>query len=420
MKIYLMTALLALVMPAQLLANTQQQADTTIKYHTNVVFQPNDSRFTADTTLTIPAEKLTHQAIALLLSKQQSVTEISGAQLASSNIESSPRVPPWNRITLNFKNTDQSNYKVRLKYSGAIDEEAGHGNYINAQGAHLSLDSAWHPFIADFATKMTGALALTVPSNWRVYSPGQQERPTQNTVMVRNQMPAIDVVLFAQQSPQVITTEHVEVIYQGIDAKQAQHLADDATQCLTSLNATMRAENTLDHADLIILDRSGPSFARGPYISMSKSSLSSREADYQYICHELAHNWTPFADAMSHDYWMMESFAEYISAQQLKQRFGKEAYADAVKRWHNLAKGVEFVWRSDDPKRASHRVNYGLGPLLLKRLADRMGADNFEQLLAWYTAHEVTQTEQLLNKIGAVTSKETQIWFTQQLAQKKP
>ena len=49
-----------------------------------------------------------------------------------------------------------------------------------------------------------------------------------------------------------------------------------------------------------------------------------------------------------------------------------------------------------------------------------MGADNFEQLLAWYTAHEVTQTEQLLNKIGAVTSKETQIWFTQQLAQKKP
>ncbi|OIM99664.1 hypothetical protein BFR57_03615 [Idiomarina sp. MD25a] len=80
---------------------------------------------------------------------------------------------------------------------------------------------------------------------------------------------------------------------------------------------------------------------------MSKTSLSSHQADYQYICHELAHHWTPFANAMSHDYWMMESFAEYISAQQLKRRFG----------------------------------------------------------------------EQLLNKIGEITSATTQAWFTKQLGQ---
>ncbi|OIM99665.1 hypothetical protein BFR57_03620 [Idiomarina sp. MD25a] len=47
---------------------------------------------------------------------------------------------------------------------------------LSSASTHLSIDSAWHPFIADFATKMTGKVQLTVPTDWELFSPGQQRR----------------------------------------------------------------------------------------------------------------------------------------------------------------------------------------------------------------------------------------------------
>lgn len=416
MKKHFYVVLFALLL-GTLSSASAQPANGYVQYDSKITFKPDEAGISADVTLIIPTSLLQNQQLTLLLSKQQSISHISGTQLKSYAIETSTRVPPWNLITLNFEDTQQPSYSVNLKYAGSIDETAGHGNYINKQGAHLSIDSAWHPFVADFATKMTGKVQLTVPTDWELFSPGHQQRLTADSRLVINDMPAIDVVLFAQRAPQIKTVNNVEVIYQGITSTKAQRLADDGSQCLTALNANMSSDNKLARAHLIVLERNGPSFARGHYISMSKASLSTRQADYQYVCHELAHHWTPFANAMSHDYWMMESFAEYISAQQLKRRFGEQAYQQVAERWQQLAKGVGFVWRANTPERASHRVNYGLGPLRLTQLANRIGNKKFDQLLAWYTANDVTETEQLLDKVGEITSATTQAWFTKQLGQ---
>ena len=166
--------------------------------------------------------------------------------------------------------------------------------------------------------------------------------------------------------------------------------------------------------------RPGPSFARGNYISLNAQSLGSQVHTQQYLCHEIAHNWTTFPSAMSHDYWMIESFAEFISASEIAHIYGDDEFNTIVSQWQQQAQGEAWVWRQDTDRRASHKVNYGLGPIALMRLEQKLGTQTFDQLVTWYMTHNVTETEELLARLTVIAGPETAHWFQALLAGEAP
>lgn len=196
----------------------------------------------------------------------------------------------------------------------------------------------------------------------------------------------------------------------------AAELLASGSACLTSLNDQFGANTPLAAAALILLDRDGPSFARGHYISVNSNNVESPLRGYQLACHEIAHHWTAFGDVMSHDYWMPESFAELVAAREIKAQFGDEAYQEVQSTWHELAEGTEFVWREDVPQRSSHRVNYGLGPLKLLQLEEKVGAEVFAEFVTRYMESDIAQTTALLDMLAALTDPDTREWFQDQLA----
>ncbi|MBL4856419.1 M1 family aminopeptidase [Idiomarina loihiensis] len=379
------------------------------QYDTSAKFDIESGELKVTTELTIPASALTSNEARLFLNKSFTIADISGEGLKGYSVNPSEKVPPWNEIALAFEESSKT-HEITLSYAGVVDNTGGHGNFITEDGIHLSIDSAWHPFYTNFATPMQGELEVKLPSDWKMYGPGTVVQ-NGNQYRLKSTKGWIDVSFYATSSGSEYNDGSFSVVYDKANEEHARPLAALGSSCQASLNQKYGQEDKLESATLVILDRDGPSFARGNYLSVSSQRLQSKQQSYHYICHELSHNWTAFGDAMSHDYWMMESFAEYVAAQEVKSSFGVEAYEQILAEWKARAKGQSYVWRADTEQRASFKVNYGLGPLMLKKLKDRIGEEKFEQLLHWYMTEPVTETEQLLEHLEQVTSNENEEWF---------
>lgn len=385
---------------------------TTPNYVTDVRFA-HDNYLDVQVSLTIPAHVLENDTITLMLSGVFEVESVQGDTLGGYASQPSPQIPPWNEHILEFE-PGYDTHRVQLNYSGTLNPQHGHGNEATESLIHLSIDSAWHPFFMGFATMMRGEVNLQLDESWKVYSPGSQARDA-DSVTLSMTSPQIDVALFATQSDSVLEEQGFSVVYDEPNNALATETLAAGSACLISLNSKFGADTPLDSATLILLDREGPSFARGNYISVNSNNVESAIAGHQLACHEIAHNWTAFGDAMSHDYWMPESFAELVAAREIKAQFGDEAYQNIKAVWRELAEGTKFVWREDVPERASHRVNYGLGPLKLLQLEERVGEDTFNQFVKRYMESDIAQTTALLDMLAALTDLETSEWFHSQL-----
>ncbi|MGM0524608.1 MAG: M1 family aminopeptidase [Pseudomonadota bacterium] len=385
-----------------------------VEYDTRVKFSIEQSELVVKTSIQIPASRLADQQTSLFLNKNFEIRELSGKDLADYSVKQSAKIPPWNHITLKFKETSKSDQTVTIEYAGVINSEAGHGNFIDSKGIHLSIDSAWHPFFTDFSTPMVGSTVLSLADDWSVFAPGSTS-VNNDIIKLNSARPVIDVSLYAAPEPSTLKAGEFVVVYDEANAAKAKTVVNAGNKCLDSLNKRFGNKDKLEQAHAILLDRTGPSFARGSHISLNSETLGSETQIYQYLCHELVHNWTTLGNAMSHDYWMVESFAEYVAARELQQAHGNQAFEEVVEQWQARGKGHPFVWRADTERRASHNVNYGLGPLALMQLEERLGHQAFADLLDWYMAEEVLETESLLSQIAAVKDPDTSDWFKQLL-----
>ena len=391
-------------------------ATDTVGYRTQLTLSPEDSALNAVTTLQVPQHYLAGGSVALFLNQKFSVTSVSGAQVESYAVEQSNKVPVWNEVIVNFSPTDKTASEwVQIEYSGTIDNDAQHGNFISPAKIHLSIDSAWHPIFTDFSTPIRGTVNIELGDDWKVFAPGQVSSD-KNMHRVESNSPTIDVSLYAEKNPTSISNENFTVIHDESNAENAEFVASAGLKCLQRMNQQFGNHASLDSAHVILLKRPGPSFARGNHISLNSQNLGTKVHTHQYLCHEIAHNWTDFASAMSHDYWMIESFAEYISAKEVERIYGEEEFQKIVKQWNQRSEGEAFVWRPDTNRRATHKVNYGLGPIALMKLQEKLGKEAFAELIYWYMVHDVTETEDLIKRIETLSDSTIARWFSALLA----
>lgn len=391
-------------------------ATDTVEYRTQLTLLPEDSALNAITTLEVPQQYLADGTVALFLNQKFEVTSVSGTGVESYAVEQSNKVPIWNEVIVKFSPTDKTtNERVTIEYSGTIDNNAQHGNFITPSQVHLSIDSAWHPVFSDFSTPIRGTVNIELSEDWTVFAPGQVSSD-RSKHSVQSTSPTIDVSLYAEKNPNSISNGGFTVVHDESSAENAEFVLSAGLQCLQRMNQRFGSHAPLNSAQVILLKRPGPSFARGNHISLNSQNLGTKVHTHQYLCHEIAHNWTDFASAMSHDYWMIESFAEYISAKEVERIYGEEEFQKIVKQWNQRSEGEAFVWRPDTNRRATHKVNYGLGPIALMKLQEKVGKEAFAELIYWYMVHDVTETEDLIKRIETLSDSTIARWFSALLA----
>lgn len=90
--------------------------------------------------------------------------------------------------------------------------------------------------------------------------------------------------------------------------------------------------------------RDGPGYARKNYIVLSQINPDDTTGLHYFLCHELAHYWTPSPGPFSPDHWMSEAFAEYVAVRYLREHFGEEPFNDSVDRWEEMGRAHGPVW----------------------------------------------------------------------------
>ena len=176
-------------------------ASDAVEYRTALTLSHEQSALRATTTLQIPQQYLSDGTVALFLNQDFSVESVQGPQVVGFEIQPSSRVPIWNEIIIEFEAPiNSAEALVQVAYSGVIDNQTEHGNFITANQVHLSIDSSWHPIFNDFSTPLIGTVQVEFGESWEVFAPGKIISDG-GKYQIQSTTPTLDVSLYAQKAP---------------------------------------------------------------------------------------------------------------------------------------------------------------------------------------------------------------------------
>ena len=105
------------------------------------------------------------------------------------------------------------------------------------------------------------------------------------------------------------------------------------------------------------------------------------------------------------------------AAEAIRERFGSDAWADAIADRERRSVDQPSIWHPDDLSRRPYAVNYKKAPLALHALAERIGDEAMERLVVDYMTGPLDDTPALLDALEAQSGRETRRWFEGRLAE---
>lgn len=352
-----------------------------------------------------------------LLSQDFTIKALSGEHILSYEISPFEMVPAWNLIQIELEPAaSETPYTtVHVNYDGMV-QPATSSNYITPDYIELNIDSMWHPLPLPLGAPVISQLTIELNSDWAVAGSGIINY-SDNQYIIDSYLAQSDIAFSAMRNATVQTEGATTIIYRDAEPEKIGTVLLANEQCRYYLSQRFAAENALTSIDIMVRPYSGSSYARKDYLLLSMPEIGQAQDAHHYLCHELAHFWTPYDDVLSADYWLVESMAEFIAAQAVQEQFGDEAFNRLISVWENRAMNAGPIWHAGLTRRAAHSINYGKGPLALLRLSQYISEDNFERFLFAYMMNHITRTEHLLEVLAEIAGDESSLWFADLLAQ---
>ena len=166
---------------------------------------------------------------------------------------------------------------------------------------------------------------------------------------------------------------------------------------------------------MVIAPRRGPGYARKNYIVITQVDTS-RVGLGRFVCHELAHYWSMHANSSGPDNWMNEGFAEFVSAQFIRDVVDSTAYLAIVESWRKGGENQLPIWTPTATRRPTAGVSYRKAPHALVQLEERIVRQRMQRILQRYMAEPMSTTPALLRLIGEVAGESEAAWFREVLA----
>ncbi|UCD25404.1 MAG: hypothetical protein JSW51_05675, partial [Gemmatimonadota bacterium] len=302
-------------------------------------------------------------------------------------------------------------------------------NVITDDWTEIGLYLPWFPYNGDDFGEFTYEVDVAIDSSYVARGLGDVSRTARGWSWEWRR-PTNDIVLAAAEDLRTIALERggqsVQFHVVTLDDSAATGIADDVLGILQLYEAWF-GESDLTHLTLVesLRDRGG-GYARQGLIVFGQLSVvlaPEHRADYiSYVAHEAAHGWWNRAPAHSWEDWLNESFAEYAALMVIRHQLGDRAFTDRLHEKQSAAAGTAAIWdlpRADvatEPQaRAVNLVLYSKGPVLLDRLADRIGVDRFLEWCRQLVQREVSSTDMALDLLAQLEGNATSRWFRELL-----
>ncbi len=392
-----------------------------VVYQAEVGFRLDDAALDVVATLHLPSSAATGDTIRLLLNRGLSVRSVTGAGVRSHGVAASDFSPAWQVVIVTLDRAPEagSERTIRISYHGRPELPADGINAILPNRVELNLDSQWFPIPARIDHELIGDLRVRLPQGWQVASGGVADQDGAE-IVVRTRVPQVDVAFSAAPALRELAGAQFTVLYSNAGERTARAALTAAENCAGYLDARFGKQYPFPGGRIVLADRPGPGYARKNYIVLSNINPDSTEALHNFLCHEVAHYWTRFSGAMSPNYWLIETFAEFSAALYLRDRIDQAAFDRRRAVWEAGGRAAGPVWTPETTARQPYAVAYRRGPYLLALLEDRIGREPFARLIDDYMGTRIASTTALLDHLQTIAGAETSEWFQAELAKGPP
>ena len=317
-------------------------------------------------------------------------------------------------ITVFFKpSTSLVATAVEVSYAGTLVAPTDSINGLSPSWIELTIDSHWHPQVD--ANRVAGRVRLTIPGGFKLAASGTFQSITGSTSVLTSPLPLADIPFSGSPTFVEADSGGTRVLYTGARTPLVSGVLSAAESCSSYLDSLYGEKERLPRRTMVLAPRTGPGYARKNYIVITQIDTS-RVGLSRFVCHELAHFWSSRANSQGPDNWLNEGFAEFVSAQYVRDVIGEAAYQGIVESWSRAARNQPAIWTPDATKRPSALIAYRKAPLFLTQLEEHIGRPQLRRIIQRYMVEDVSTTAQLLELVRQVAGPENEIWAREQLA----
>jgi hypothetical protein len=311
---------------------------------------------------------------------------------------------------------------LRWRYRGVLKDEhlALDPATFTEYWADLPIEAMWLPTDASLSHLFTSDSTLTLPEEYMLVGVGEMEREN-GTWRIQSETPGPDVPLVT--SPHMVAErfrvgDGPSTVVHHVDAEPStvRFVGESASEVAGRFAALFPAGRDIEEFRITIAPgprRRAHSYVRRGLISL-RPAVEPGQSLFGLIAHETAHLWWNNAeDPQSRHNFMNESFAEYLSWLEVARVYGIETLASRVESAEEQSRDAPpFAEWSPQNNRL---LCYVKGPLLLHRLRERLGDEQFWQILRRLQEERVGTLEGMLHVLKDDVGPETADWFRHQL-----
>ena len=404
-------------------------------YDINLKVSPEDHRLSvAGSVVYISPEPLCDSAI-FYLHKQFKIKSVSGPDIESykfyESADTSLITNPNARILhVRFKrqlNKGETTV-INFEYSGEItDIPAWSQNIISKTWTEIGSNLPWFPYNNRHG-EFTFNLTVECTEEYQIRSAGSFS--TQNNVYKFQSLdPLNDIPVVASKNinDKTIFAKDYELnlYYTDIHDSTAEKINEDLKWILENLAARFGKSEKKNFTVIQAMRDIGGSYSHLGVLSLSQlydsTFVENREKYFMYLSHGAARLWWWQAP---HDWndWMNEGFAEFSALLLMKEKFGDNIFSQLIKEKEDSLSGTPPLWLFN----REHLFNGELydiadknlnskAPIILYKLYNRIGKDNFYDLCREMTANDISSTKIFLKLLEQREGKVTAEWFEEML-----
>ncbi len=404
------------------------QAENQAHYIIDLKINPLDKTIEVAGTMRLPREKISADQLEFYLHNQFEITSMVSDSPLDFTIDSGestiPFFPEAMKIIIvpegEIRQADTVEFN--FAYSGKITRWPGwSANVIWDEWTEIGLYFPWFPFSFELGT-FTYDLNVVCDSKYGLASIGDI-RKTETGWSISCSDPTNDIVVCLATDFMIHESELeknlLRIYHFSIPDSTLELLSADIAGIKRAYNEWF---GTVDR-DICVVESKrikGGGYGRIGGIFLGgfddKSFALNRERYNRYLAHEIAHQWWYKAPATNWEDWLNESFAEYSALALIREIFGVEIFSKRLEKKKSEIIDTSPIWefdRNNDP--AAFKILYSKGPLLLFKLEDRIGREEFQRLCSMVFSGNIKITSDFLDLLETSEGEQTRMWFEELL-----
>lgn len=299
------------------------------------------------------------------------------------------------------------NIDFTFKYSGYLDIISPDGvNRLTRNWIELGLYTPWFPLTNNFEQSLFN-VSINIENGYEIIN---SKRQGDNLILYQKK-PSFDCTILASKSfkciKSIVGEIPIEVYYTDDKYKNMAHQINEISTKAIKKYTEFGNVETEKYSIVIAPRQYGGGYCRSGLIVVTpKDELEDKVDYFKFIAHELAHIWWNKSNTTSWEDWLNESFAEYSALIALRDNFKQEDFNKTINIYEEKSKGLPPIKNLSRDDENAYKVLYIKGALVLNKLENRIGEENFRELLLKIHMGKINTTEKFLDTLENICNKE--------------